>query len=87
VKWLTHFGWQLVLGRPGARRGFDGTEITTSKVRICRRDGVDHPLGCDMGDGSAEPVTDLPGRSFCFVLEFCVRPKRKAQSLIEAQVR
>jgi hypothetical protein len=37
-----------------------------------------------MGDGSAELVTDLPVGAFAFVLEFCVRPKRKAQSLIEA---
>jgi formylmethanofuran dehydrogenase subunit E len=71
----------------GARRGFHGTEIKTSEVRSCRRDGVDHPLGCDMGNGSAELVIDLPAGAFAFVLEFCVRPKRKAQSLIEAQVR
>jgi hypothetical protein len=71
----------------GARRGIHGTEIKTSEVRICRRDGVDHPLGCDMGDGSAELVTHLPVGAFAFVLEFCVRAKRKAQSLIEAQAR
>jgi hypothetical protein len=38
------------------------------EVRICRRDGVDHPLGCDMGDGSAELVIDLPAGAFAFEL-------------------
>jgi hypothetical protein len=52
----------------GARRGFHGTEIKTSEVRNGRRDGVDHPLGCDMGNGSAELVIDLPAGAFAFVL-------------------
>jgi hypothetical protein len=65
VTWLTQFGWQLVLGRPEPGGGH-GTEIKTSEVRICRRDGVDHPLGCDMGDGSAELGHRSTGRSFCF---------------------
>jgi hypothetical protein len=32
----------------------------TSLARICRRNGVDHPSGHDVGVGSAERVTDLP---------------------------
>jgi hypothetical protein len=39
-----------------------------AKFGVARRDGVDHPLGCDMGDGSAELVTGLPAGAFAFVL-------------------
>jgi hypothetical protein len=50
------------------QEGVHGTEIKTSEVRICRRDGVDHPSSHDVGDGSAELVTDLPAGAFAFVL-------------------
>ena len=85
MKWLTHFEWQLVLRRPEPGGGSMALKSKLAKFGFAV--GVDHPLGCDMGDGSAELVTDLPVGAFAFVLEFCVRPKRKAQSLIKAQVR
>ena len=39
-----------------------------------RRDGVDHPSGRDVGDGSAELVTDLSPSAFAFVLRTPLRP-------------
>jgi hypothetical protein len=48
--------------------GEHGTETKTSQVRICGRDGVDHPSGHDVGFGSAGLVTDLPPSTFAFVL-------------------
>jgi hypothetical protein len=47
-------------------RGTDGTE----RVRICRRDGIDHPSGHGVRDGCAERVnsSDLPAPTFAFVL-------------------
>jgi hypothetical protein len=49
-------------------RGTDGNE--TSSVRICRRDGVDHPSGRAVGFGCAKlALSDLPASTFAFVLK------------------
>jgi hypothetical protein len=49
-------------------RGTDDNE--TSSVRICRRDGVDHPSGHDVGFGCAKlALSDLPASTFAFVLK------------------
>src|SRR6516165_10126167 len=49
-------------------RGTDGNE--TSSVSICRRGGVDHPSGHDVGFGCAKlaNLSDLPASTFAFVL-------------------
>jgi len=46
--------------------GNSGNE--TSSVRICRRDGVDHPSGHDVGGGCAPQVSDLPASTYAFGL-------------------
>jgi hypothetical protein len=43
-----------------SQEGVHGTEPKTSQIRIRRRNGVDHPSGRNVGDGSAELVTDVP---------------------------
>src|SRR5262249_5143680 len=73
VKWLTHFSRFAPLKvRYWSQEGKHGTEtkIKTSSVRICRRDGVDHPSGHDVGDGCAElaNLSDLLASTFAFVL-------------------
>src|SRR5262249_62258136 len=49
-----------------AMRGNGGNE--TSSVRICRRDGADHPSGHDVGGGCAPQVSDLPASTCALVL-------------------
>jgi len=44
------------------------TETKTSEVCICRRAGVDHSSGYDVGFGSAGRATDLPSSTFACVL-------------------
>jgi hypothetical protein len=52
---------------PGGAHGTE-SKFKTSEVLIRRRDGVECPSGHDVGDGSAELVTDLQVGAFAFVL-------------------